>query len=62
MTYTELKKEYVIETIAKGSTVIVCDFLSYRMMNCIDMTVGGIQNYIDNPETKFFKAVPVENE
>ena len=62
MTYTELKKEYVIETIAKGSTVIVCDFAAYRMMDCVNMTVAGIQGYIENPDTKFFKAVPATNE
>lgn len=60
MTYTELKKEYVIETIAKGDTVILCDFAKLRMNDCVDMTVNAINKAIAKPETKFFKVVVSE--
>lgn len=60
MTYTELKKEYVIETIAKGDTVILCDFAKLRMNDCVDMTVNVINNAIAKAETKFFKVVASE--
>lgn len=57
MTYTEIKTEYVIETIAKGSQVICCDFSTMRMIDCAEMTVNSIMAFIDKTETKFFKAV-----
>lgn len=57
MSYTEVKKEYVIETIAKGSQVICCDFSTMRMADCAEMTVNTIMAFINKSETKFFKAV-----
>ena len=57
MTYTELKKEYVIETLGKGGTVIMCDFSTLRMVDCVTMTVQAINSFIEKPETKFFKVV-----
>lgn len=57
MTYTELKKEYVIETLGKGEKVIMCDFATMRMVDCGDMTVNTILSFIEKSETKFFKAV-----
>ena len=47
MTYTEVKKDYVIETLAKGNTVIVCDFSTLRMLDCGEMTVNTINSFID---------------
>lgn len=60
MTYTELKKEYVIETLGKGDKVILCDFATMRMLDCGDMTINTIQSFIDKTGTKFFKAVANE--
>ena len=60
MTYTELKKEYVIETLGKGATVIMCDFNTMRMVDCGDMTVNSIKAFIEKPETKFYKVVASE--
>ena len=60
MTYTELKKEYVIETLGKGTKVILCDFATMRMLDCGDMSVNTIQSFIDKAGTKFFKAVANE--
>lgn len=60
MTYTELKKEYVIETLGKGDTVILCDFETMRMMDCKTLTVAAIQTFIEKSTTKFFKGVKNE--
>lgn len=60
MSYTEVKKEYVIETLAKGTPVIMCDFDTMRMLDCAEMTVITILSFIDKAETKFFKAVASE--
>lgn len=57
MNCTELKKEYVIENLGKGNTVIMCDFSTMRMVDCAEMTVQAINSFIDKPETKFFKVV-----
>lgn len=60
MTITELKKEYVIETLGKGERVIMCDFSTLRMADCGEMTVNTINSFIEKPETKFFKVVESE--
>lgn len=60
MAYTELKKEFVIETLAKGVNVICCDFSTMRMSDCGDMTVNAINAFIEKAETKFFKVVAGE--
>lgn len=57
MTYEQLKKDYVIETLAKGNTVIVCDFSTMRMLDCCEMTVNTINSFIVKSETVFFKGV-----
>jgi len=60
MNITEVKKEYVIETLGKGTKVVMCDFVSMRMADCTEMTVNAILSFIENPETKFFKVVASE--
>lgn len=57
MTYTELKKEYVIETLGKGSSVILCDFDTMRMINCGELTVNAINSFIAKENTVFFKVI-----
>lgn len=57
MTYTELKKEYVIETLGKGSSVILCDFDTMRMINCGELTVNAINAFIAKENTVFFKVI-----
>lgn len=57
MTYEQLKKDYVIETLAKGNAVIVCDFSTMRMLDCREMTVNTINSFIAKPDTVFFKGV-----
>lgn len=60
MKFTELKKEYVIQTLGQGNTVIACDFSTLKMSNCDDMTVGAINALIAKAETVFFKGVANE--
>lgn len=60
MDYAEVKKEYVIETLGKGTPVIMCDFNTMRMQDCMDMTVGAINAFINKAGVKFFKAVASE--
>ena len=60
MTYSELKKQYVIENLGKGNTVLVVDFQTMRVMNCVDMTVNTINSYIAKDSTKFFLGVADE--
>ena len=55
--FTELKKEYVIQTLAKGESVIVCDFSTMKMVQCDDLTISAINAYIAKTETLFFKGV-----
>ena len=56
MTYTETKKEYVVESLGKGQTVLVVDFQTMRVMDCTEMTVNTINSYIAKADTKFFKV------
>jgi len=60
MQITEVKKEYVIETLGKGERLVMCDFATLRMAECGEMTVNAINAFIEKPETKFFKVVAGE--
>ena len=60
MTITELKTEFVFSTLAKGTTVVMCDFATNRMANCGDMTVNGILSFIEKGTAKFFTVVTNE--
>ena len=60
MNYTELKKEYVIETLGKGARVIMCDFATMRMLECVELSVAAVNSFIEKPETKFFKVTTNE--
>ena len=60
MTYTETKKEYVIESLGKGQSVLVVDFQTMRVMDCTEMTVNTINSYIAKSDTKFFKVTSNE--
>lgn len=54
--YEGLKAQYVIETLGKGTDVLVCDFKSRKIVDCMDMTVRAINSYIDSPDTVFYKV------
>lgn len=58
MTYSVLKKEYVIENLGKDKTVYCVDFKTMRVMDCETMTVGTIKNYINSPDTVFYLVTP----
>ena len=60
MNYTELKKEYVIETLGKGARVIMCDFSTMRVLECVELSVEAINSLIEEPDTKFFKVTANE--
>ena len=54
MNYSEIKKEDVIQTMAEGAKVVVCDFKTMRIANCSDMNIAGINSAIVRTDTKFF--------
>ena len=57
MKYEVIKKEYVIETLGKGNTVIACDFDTMRMVNCENMTINAIKSFIARDNTVFYKGI-----
>lgn len=57
MECTELKKEYVIETLGKGNKVILCDFDTMRLIDCGELTVNAINSFIAKKNTVFFKVI-----
>ena len=56
MTYTEIGKYEVLEALANGTPVIICDFETLRMMDCKDMNISAICSFIAKDNTKFFKG------
>ena len=60
MTITEVKSQYVLEVLGKGSKVVACDFASLRMSDCGEMTVNAINSYIEKGTVKFFTVVASE--
>lgn len=59
MTYTEIKSEYVIETVAKAN-VVVCDFKGKRILECDGLTVNAIKSFTESADAKFFKVIADE--
>jgi hypothetical protein len=57
MKYEVLKKEYVIETLGKGTKVLVVDFQTMRVLDCSELTVNTINFYIGKDDTVFYKVV-----
>jgi hypothetical protein len=57
MKYVVLKKEYVIETLGKGTKVLVVDFQTMRVLDCSELTVNTINFYIGKDDTVFYKVV-----
>ena len=60
MAITELKGEYVLATLGKGTRVVMCDYTTNRMVDCGAMRVEAIQSFIEKDTVKFFTVV--ENE
>ena len=57
MNITEVKPEYVLQTLGKGTRVMACDFHTNRMNDCGEMTVNAINAYIEKGTVKFFTVV-----
>ena len=53
-------KDEVLETLATGTPVIICDFETLRIMDCKDMNISAICSFIAKDNTKFFKGVANE--
>jgi hypothetical protein len=57
MTISEIKTEFVLATLGKGTKVVACDFATLRMNDCGEMTVNAINAYIEKGTVKFFSVV-----
>lgn len=60
MTVTEIKTEFVLATLGKGTKVVMCDFATNRMLDCGEMTVNSIVAFMERDTVKFFTVT--ENE
>lgn len=56
MTYTQIKNIAVMNVVAQGFNVIVCDFRENVIKRTDDLTVSDIRNYISQPDIAFFKV------
>ena len=57
MTISEIKTEFVLATLGKGTKVVACDFATNRMSDCGEMTVNAINAFIEKGTVKFFTVV-----
>ncbi len=55
--YEVLKSEFVLQTLEKGTDVIICDFPTMRMISCNGLTVGAILAFAAKETTVFYKKV-----
>ena len=60
MTISELKNEFVLATLGKGTKVVACDFATLRMTDCGEMTVNAINGYMQKGTVKFFTVTANE--
>lgn len=56
MTYTQIKAVAVMNVIAQGYNVIVCDFKDNAIKYTNDLTIEAVRNYIAQPDVAFFKV------
>lgn len=61
-TYTLIKGEYVLAKLGQGIDVICVDFNGMRLMNCGDLTVNVIQNFIEGGVAVFYTKEAVASE
>lgn len=57
MVVTEIKTEFVLATLGKGTKVTMCDFATNRMADCGEMTVNAINSFIEKGTAKFYSVV-----
>lgn len=60
MNIAELKPEFVLSTLGKGTKVVACDFQTMRMTDCGEMTVNAINAFIEKGTVKFFTVITNE--
>ena len=60
MTITEIKTEFILATLQKGTRVTMCDYSNNRMFDCGEMTVNAINAFIEKGTVKFFTVVASE--
>lgn len=60
VTITEIEKQDVITLLGNNDRLVICDFKTYRMMACNNMTLQAIGSFVENPYARFFKVVDTE--
>ena len=58
--YSETKKDYVLESLGKGYSVVLADFQAMKMLDCGNLTVNAINSYMARNDVKFYKGTPNE--
>lgn len=56
MIYTQIKSTAVMNIIAQGFNVIVCDFKENKIFYTNQLTVEVIRNYLGQTDVAFFKV------
>ena len=60
--YNELYPENVFDNLEMGNKVIMCDFTTLNMIDCIELKVSQLQYYITKGGVKFFREIVTVNE
>lgn len=55
MKYTQIGAKYVMNTIAQGFNIVICDFKLNVIKYSNDLTVADVRNYVAQPDVAFFK-------
>jgi hypothetical protein len=56
MIITEIKTEFILATLQKGTRVTMCDYSNNRMFDCGEMTVNSILAFAEKDTIKFFSV------
>lgn len=60
MNYTQIKVAAVMNVVAQGFNVVICDFKDNVIKYTNDLTVSDIRNYISQPDVAFFKIEEIK--
>lgn len=55
MKYTQIGAAYVMNTIAQGYNIVICDFKNSSLKYTNELTVETVRSYTAQPEVAFFK-------
>ena len=58
--YTVIDKKYVFGKLEKGEYLLVCDFMSKKVLEVNDLTVNQVNHYININDTVFYSRTEVE--